>query len=213
MDINQMMLELDGVQSTRELGRRMCSLGLSGKTHLSLAKEACSRLGLTPTSSTLVYYLWPKNHKMSRVKAQRVTRKQWLERGGKEKVAEWHENTGRERRRIRASERYQNDVPFKLAVVFRTRLRHALCGLAKSDTTLTLVGCSTKELIQYLEAQFQPGMTWANYGEWHVDHIRPVASFDLSDSRQQRACFHFTNLQPLWAEDNFSKGARYDGDI
>lgn len=53
-------------------------------------------------------------------------------------------------------------------------------------------------------------MTWANYGKsgWHIDHIKPCASFDLSDPDQQKACFHYSNLQPLWAFDNLSKGAK-----
>ena len=61
----------------------------------------------------------------------------------------------------------------------------------------------------HLEAQFKPGMTWDNYGlkGWHVDHIRPCASFDLRDPEQQRRCFHYTNLQPLWAEENLKKGS------
>lgn len=48
-------------------------------------------------------------------------------------------------------------------------------------------------------------MTWANYGEWHIDHILPCASFNLSDYKEQQKCFHYTNLQPLWAVDNYKK--------
>jgi hypothetical protein len=61
----------------------------------------------------------------------------------------------------------------------------------------------------HLEAQFVPGMTWANHGAWHVDHIRPCASFNLEDPAEQRVCFHFSNLQPLWAQDNLAKGATW----
>jgi hypothetical protein len=52
-------------------------------------------------------------------------------------------------------------------------------------------------------------MTWDNYGEWHVDHIQPCASFDLSDPKQLAECFNWSNLQPLWAKENISKGAKY----
>jgi len=55
---------------------------------------------------------------------------------------------------------------------------------------------------------FIAGMSWANYGEWHIDHKKPCALFDLRDTDQQRACFHYSNLQPLWAFDNRSKGAK-----
>lgn len=68
-----------------------------------------------------------------------------------------------------------------------------------------LVGCSAEFLKQHLERQFQPGMTFENYGKWHVDHIRPCASFDLQDPKQAAECFNWRNLQPLWAADNIRK--------
>lgn len=75
-----------------------------------------------------------------------------------------------------------------------------------------MIGCSIEELKAHLEAQFQPGMTWENYGYWgwHVDHAHPIAAHDLTDPDQQRVAFHFTNLQPLWREDNQKKSARLD---
>lgn len=66
----------------------------------------------------------------------------------------------------------------------------------------------TDELRAHLEAQFQAGMSWDNYGEWHIDHIKPLASFDLEDTDQLKLACHYTNLQPLWAKDNLSKGAK-----
>ena len=74
------------------------------------------------------------------------------------------------------------------------------------------VGCSPAFLREHLERLFSDGMTWENQGEWHVDHIRPCASFDLSTEEEKKRCFHYTNLQPLWATDNLSKGAAWDGD-
>lgn len=64
------------------------------------------------------------------------------------------------------------------------------------------------EFMAYLEAKFTDGMSWKNYGKWHIDHIKPLASFDLTDPEQVKAACHFTNLQPLWASDNISKGAK-----
>lgn len=83
-------------------------------------------------------------------------------------------------------------------------------GARKSDTTIKLLGCSYAEFIPHFEKQFKPGMTWENRGllGWHIDHIRPCANFDLTDPEQQRICFHFTNLQPLWAADNLRKGTK-----
>ena len=69
--------------------------------------------------------------------------------------------------------------------------------------------CSSdlNKLKQYLEPQFKPEMNWNNHGEiWEIDHIKPCSSFDLTDTEQQKQCFHYTNLQPLWAEDNLRKG-------
>lgn len=87
----------------------------------------------------------------------------------------------------------------------RSRMRHLL-KRGKSRMS-SLIGCSPQFLRQYIEENFKPGMTWQNYGSmWHIDHIRPCASFDLSRKSEQRACFHYTNLQPLWAHENTAKG-------
>lgn len=104
--------------------------------------------------------------------------------------------------------RRKTDPQFRLALLIRRRLRHAIKGTAKSARTLELLGCSPERLIQHLESQFKPGMTWANQGEWHIDHITPLASFDLSDPEQQRMACHWSNLQPLWADENIRKGAK-----
>jgi hypothetical protein len=84
-------------------------------------------------------------------------------------------------------------------------LRAKVCG---STNVLKLIGCSLPELRSHLQNQFLPGMSWDNYGEWHIDHIRPCASFDLTKPEQQRECFNYRNLQPLWAVDNLKKGAK-----
>lgn len=77
--------------------------------------------------------------------------------------------------------------------------------------TIDLLGCTISELRQHLENRFIGGMTWENHGlhGWHIDHIRPCASFDLTQPAQQRECFHYLNLQPLWAKDNMSKSAKW----
>jgi hypothetical protein len=102
------------------------------------------------------------------------------------------------------------DPNFKLIKNMRTRIWFALKRKYKSKSTIKLLGCSIEECWQHLESKFQPGMTRENHGLWHVDHIIPCASFDLKCPVQQLACFHYTNLQPLWAIDNIKKGAKYD---
>jgi hypothetical protein len=79
----------------------------------------------------------------------------------------------------------------------------------KSIKTLELLGCTVEDLRLFLEAEFVDGMTWENYGKWHIDHIQPCASFNIEDPEEQKKCFHWTNLQPLWAKDNLKKGAKF----
>ena len=106
----------------------------------------------------------------------------------------------------------KTDPDFKLKMQLRHRIYLALKvkGISKSKRTMKLLGCTVEELWKHLESKFQPGMTKENYGKWHVDHIKPCASFDLTDPKQQFICFHYTNLQPLWAKDNIRKGAKYE---
>lgn len=106
------------------------------------------------------------------------------------------------------SARYRNDITFRLKVLIRTRTRKALKGINKSAQTSDLLGCTFDELRLWLEAHFLEGMSFDNIGEWEVDHIRPLAAFDLSDEAQLRAAAHYTNLQPLWRSDNRRKGAK-----
>jgi hypothetical protein len=105
--------------------------------------------------------------------------------------------------------RAQTDPVFNLVRRQATRIRVVLRGNIKSAKTMELVGLTATELRDYLQSKFLPGMTWENRREWHIDHIRPCASFDLTDPEQQRICFHYTNLQPLWAKDNLKKSDRW----
>lgn len=115
-------------------------------------------------------------------------------------------------RKLRYHKMTANSPQYKLSRNLRTRLWAALKkqNNKKSTKTFDLIGCSISYLTNYLAAKFSAGMTWENYGQWHIDHIKPCISFDLSDLQQQRECFHYTNLQPLWAADNFSKHANLD---
>jgi hypothetical protein len=71
-----------------------------------------------------------------------------------------------------------------------------------------MLGCSFEFFKGYLEAQFKVGMTWDNHGVngWHIDHIYPCSAFDLSKPEEQMKCFHYSNMQPLWANENILKG-------
>jgi hypothetical protein len=109
----------------------------------------------------------------------------------------------------RKKERRKTDLNYKIICNLRGRISQALKSQKthKDNSTLELLGCSKQELVEHLESQFQDGMSWENYGlyGWHIDHIIPVSSFDLSEPNQFKKCFHFSNLQPLWAIDNLRK--------
>lgn len=98
----------------------------------------------------------------------------------------------------------------RIARLLRHRIRQALKSqnLKKNESLVKLLGTSVQEARRHIEMQFDGGMAWENLGEWHIDHIIPLASFDLSDEDEKRKAFHFTNLQPLWAKTNLSKGKR-----
>ena len=101
------------------------------------------------------------------------------------------------------------DINYKLSQNLRNRLYMAAKNNYKNGSAVQDLGCSIPELKNYLEARFSPEMTWDNYGPyWHIDHIKPLSSFDLTDRTQFLEACHFANLQPLYWEENLSKGAR-----
>ena len=104
--------------------------------------------------------------------------------------------------------RYRTDPGYRMMTACRARMRNAMLGKGKRD--YAIIGCGKEQLRAHLEALFLPGMSWENYGQWEVDHIRPCSSFDLLDPAQQRTCFHYSNLRPLWRHDNREKWAKVD---
>ena len=108
-------------------------------------------------------------------------------------------------------QRRLNNINFRIVSVLRTQLGQALKNNLKAGHTLDLLGCSIEFLKKHLESQFKDGMNWDNRGNngWHIDHIRPCCTFNLSDPKQQEQCFHYTNLQPLWKLDNLKKSKKY----
>jgi hypothetical protein len=117
----------------------------------------------------------------------------------------WSDN--RERLNARSRERRASDPSFKIRCNLRARLSMLVRKSATSKTSRTfdLLGCSLPSFMIYLESKFEIGMAWGNYGKWHIDHIMPCAIFDLTKVDHQKRCFHFSNMQPLWAVDNRRK--------
>lgn len=100
---------------------------------------------------------------------------------------------------------YKTNIQYRLSNSLRQRLRQALKDGYKNGSAVRDLGCSIENFKQYIENQFQEGMTWDNYGEWHLDHIKPLISFDLTQRKQLLEAVHFSNLRPLWAIDNLRR--------
>lgn len=118
----------------------------------------------------------------------------------------------------RAMKRMQNSPSIRIKQNLSRRIRQALeaRNTRKSNRTVQLLGCSIESFKLYLQSNFEPGMSWDAFmrGEIHIDHELPCALFDLTDPEQQKVCFHFSNLQPLWADDNRKKSDRMpDGSL
>jgi hypothetical protein len=107
---------------------------------------------------------------------------------------------------------YKSEPSRHLAANLRSRLSKALSRKQKTVSMSEYLGCSLDELRTYIESKFEPGMTWSNYSVngWHVDHIKPLNKFDLTDPDQLNEACCYTNLQPMWAGDNRSKGDSYE---
>jgi len=104
----------------------------------------------------------------------------------------------------------KRNLQYRIASNLRSRIYTAIKAISKNGSAIRDPGCSVSELIVYLESLFKEGMTWDNYGRggWHIDHILPLSSFDLSKKEHLRAACHYTNLQPMWEIDNLRKGAK-----
>lgn len=141
----------------------------------------------------------------------RITRKENPE-SHRVEVRKWRRDNPDLRRA--SDRRYENsrrkrDPNWRSKKNVRALLYYHLKG-GKSKRTAEYLGCSLSAFREHLEALFWPGMSWRNQELWEMDHIKPCASFDLSDPAQQAACFHWSNWQPLWADDNMQKSDRLD---
>tara|TARA_R110002096_G_scaffold30185_4_gene90236 strand:- start:2248 stop:2838 length:591 start_codon:yes stop_codon:yes gene_type:complete len=128
----------------------------------------------------------------------------------KEKQKEY-DKANRQRLNIYIKKRKQTDPLFKLKCNLRTRTYRAFKnkGYSKDTKTQQMLGIDWEIAKQYIERQFKKGMNWSNQGEWHIDHIIPLASAKTTD-RLKQLC-HYTNLQPMWAEENLSKKDSING--
>lgn len=116
-------------------------------------------------------------------------------------------------RREYVNMRLETDPVYSATTSIRKMIHSAIVrgtGTKKTSKTAEYLGCSPKEATEHIAGLFTEGMSWANHGEWHMDHIRPVASFDHSDPNWVFEANHYTNLQPLWAADNLAKKDKWE---
>jgi hypothetical protein len=155
--------------------------------------------------------IYKQNHKVeTKEYAKKYDKKRYLKNKGKflSQMKEYYQenkNTIIKQHLEYQKNRLKKDVSYKIIRYLRARIWSVLKGITKSDTTKKLIGCTIDQLKVHLENQFTEGMSWENYGKWHVDHIRPCSSFNLTNIKEQKRCFNYTNLQPLWAVDNLIK--------
>ena len=102
----------------------------------------------------------------------------------------------------------KTDKVYKIKYVLRKLIAHSMWnkGYTKKSRTFEILGISYEEFSLYMERQFVDGMCWGNHGEWHIDHIIPLSS--AHTEADVIKLNHYTNLQPLWAYDNLSKGSK-----
>jgi ferredoxin-like protein FixX len=156
-------------------------------------------------------------HKLKYIKEKERIKnknKQWVELN-KEKHQEYLKKYSQiNKNRINTYKRNRRNE--NLEIKIKSCLRGRLCRVLKDKKIkkeyhmLELLGCSFIDLKHHLENQFKDGMTWGNYGRggWHIDHIKPCASFNLKNTEEQKKCFHYSNLQPLWEIENLIKGSK-----
>ncbi len=151
---------------------------------------------------------YDKKYRKNNVEFRRVYHILWVNRN-KEVYLEYCRRYFEKKRK--------EDIQYKIACNLRTRLRMAIAHNQKVGSAVRDLGCSIEELKTYLENKFKPGMTWENYGRkkglrcWEIDHIIPLTAFDLTNREQLLNAVHYTNLQPLWADENYKKGNKRNG--
>jgi len=137
---------------------------------------------------------------------QRIWRRTKMKSSTKEKILKNQREWDRKQKATNPAYKIKYNIKSRLGLLLKKQ------KITKRERTVDYIGCSFEEFKNHLEKQFQPGMSWENRTEWHIDHIIPVnyfvKNFDFSDINVQKKCWHYTNLRPLWKFDNLSKGTK-----
>ncbi len=164
------------------------------------------------------YYIDNKDYVLEQTKKYKQNNEEWYKEynrqykeDNKEIIAkhnkEYYE-TNKDAINKKLKNKYHTNLEYKIALNLRRRITKAINTNQKVGSAVDDLGCSIEFFKNYIQEKFDVGMNWNNYGEWHLDHIMPLASFDLIDRKQFLKACHYTNYQPLWAKDNLSKGAK-----
>ena len=123
----------------------------------------------------------------------------------------WYDNGGREINYKWRREKLKNDPVFRAQMNLRLRLYEFIKKgkYRKYGRFKTMLGCDWDYFKKHIESQFEQGMSWSNYGKWEIDHVIPISVWDLSKEEDQMLASHYTNLQPLWAEENRKKSNKF----
>lgn len=193
-----------------EYNRRIC-ICCRKKQQKQYKKQWKSKNVQKVKEDSRIYYLINKdkidkrniNYYFNNKDRVKITRRKYKDRNRQELIK-------------KKKEKLKNDIHFKLSLNLRSRINSAIKrkNNKKNTKTTKLISCDIPFLKCYLECKFLPTMTWENYGKyWHIDHIVPCRVFDFKNEIEQRACFHYTNLRPLFAVTQIIDGVEYIGNI
>ena len=169
-----------------------------------------------------------KAYRNANKEISKAYQKQWREKNKAYKYAcdlEWRQNNiekqrgyarkyanaNRDKAQSLHAKKYSTDTHYKLKIILRSRFRMAVLNNSKTGSAVRDLGCTIPEFKAYIQSKFADGMTWENHGVkgWHLDHVIPLAAFDLTDRDQLLRACHFTNYQPLWWRDNLIKWKKH----
>jgi Prasinovirus endonuclease VII len=201
-------------------------MGGKAKTHCIKGHPFSGKTSLGYNICRICRAFNTKTYRANNKEKAQDARKKWLAKSqthikdyldkNRTRINRWQVAYYQKIQKKRLLEKYKTDPLFRLAKVLRHRVYNALCykRVKKSVRSIDLIGCTISELKTHLETQFKPGMNWKNHTSkgWHVDHIKPCSSFNLADPEEQKKCFHYTNLQPLWWYENQEKHAKINWD-
>ena len=177
----------------------------------SLTMKVCTICGIEKVEKKEFYKRTNGNYHASCKKCQKENKKKYYKENV-ERIKKYRkEYYAKNKTKIRKKEAEYRKNRCKIDPVFKLTLRvrnhtNQFLKEKKINSTTKYLGCTPEELKTYIESKFIKGMNWENYGEWHIDHIFPLSKVDISNKQLVKKVLHYTNLQPLWAKDNISKG-------